>query len=111
MRYPNLKHLALRDNFRIFDHHVEELVELMPNLELLDFRGSDGITRKSLNFVQQLAEKHDRTIRLYCNANGKQMAVDLPHISRDYDYIVKEFDFMRHCFVKKFVNLPYLMGV
>ena len=111
MRYPNLKHLALRDNFQIFDHHVEELVELMPNLELLDLRGSDGITRKSLDFVQQLAEKHNRTIRLYCNLNGKRMTVDLPYISFDKDYIVKEFDFMRHCFAKKFVNLPYLMGV
>uniref|UniRef100_T1JX80 Uncharacterized protein n=1 Tax=Tetranychus urticae TaxID=32264 RepID=T1JX80_TETUR len=57
--------------------------------------------RKSLDFIQHLTEKHNRTIRLYYNLNGKQMAMDLPHISLDKDCIVKEFYYMRHCLAKK----------
>uniref|UniRef100_T1KQ97 Uncharacterized protein n=1 Tax=Tetranychus urticae TaxID=32264 RepID=T1KQ97_TETUR len=111
VRYPNLKHLALRGNSSIFDIDVKELVALLPNLELVDFRKCDGITVESLNFVQKFSAMQNRKINLYCNENAKQMKLDLPHLSYDPDCIVKEFDFMRHCFAKDFENLPYFIGV
>uniref|UniRef100_T1JQ48 F-box domain-containing protein n=1 Tax=Tetranychus urticae TaxID=32264 RepID=T1JQ48_TETUR len=111
VRYPNLKHLALRGNSSIFDIDVKELVALLPNLELVDFRKCDGITVESLNFVQKFSAMQNRVINLYCNVNEEQMKVDLPHLSYDPDCIVKEFDLMRHCFAKDFENLPYFIGV
>ncbi|XP_053204753.1 uncharacterized protein LOC128389231 [Panonychus citri] len=37
-KFPNLKHLALRNNLKIRDEDIEELLELLPNLVLLDER-------------------------------------------------------------------------
>ncbi|XP_025018336.1 uncharacterized protein LOC112539785 [Tetranychus urticae] len=36
MKYPNLKHLSLRNVRYIKDEHIEQLVQILPNLVLLD---------------------------------------------------------------------------
>ncbi|XP_053201236.1 uncharacterized protein LOC128386256 [Panonychus citri] len=65
--FPNLKrfHVFLYGSDWVEDCHVEELVQLLPQIKLLDFRESDGVTVKSADFLSKFCLKSNRSIKIY----------------------------------------------
>ncbi|XP_015782156.1 uncharacterized protein LOC107360051 [Tetranychus urticae] len=104
MKYPNLKHLSMRGCPGIKDEHIEKLVEILPNLTLIDVRGSE-VTQKAADYCR----RHERSIKLYFGDSKegyRQIKLDWPQISIRRETICRGFDFMKHCFFKNYRSLP-----
>uniref|UniRef100_T1L2T1 F-box domain-containing protein n=1 Tax=Tetranychus urticae TaxID=32264 RepID=T1L2T1_TETUR len=105
MKYPNLKHLALRSVLDITDEHIDELVHILPNLVLLDVIGLDGVTQRAADYVQDYCKRNGRLIKFYYNGNEHEIKSDWPQLSTKHEKISRGFDFMKHCFRKDFGSL------
>ncbi|XP_025017852.1 uncharacterized protein LOC112539499 [Tetranychus urticae] len=106
MKYPNLKHLALRSWNRLTNEHVEQLVTILPNLVLFDVSGCPKVTRKAAVNIQNYNRLYKRTIKFYFDGNHRKIKSDWPHLSSRREIISQGFDFMKHCFLKDFYDLP-----
>ncbi|XP_025017870.1 uncharacterized protein LOC112539514 [Tetranychus urticae] len=104
-KYPNLKHLALRNNNSLKNKHVEQLVTILPNLVLFDVRGCPKVTQEAANYVQDYNKQHGRSIKFYFDENYHEVQSDWPHLSTKYEKISQGFDFMKNCFLKNFDGL------
>ncbi|XP_025016599.1 uncharacterized protein LOC107361810 isoform X2 [Tetranychus urticae] len=110
MKYPNLKHLALRKLNDLKDEHIEQLVHILPNLVLLDVRGCRGVTQKAADYVQDHCKRYGCSIKFYFNWDQiNEIKSDWPQLYTKGQRICRGFDFMKHCFLKDFLDLPYLM--
>uniref|UniRef100_T1K8V1 F-box domain-containing protein n=1 Tax=Tetranychus urticae TaxID=32264 RepID=T1K8V1_TETUR len=107
-KYPNLKHLALRNLWQITDEHIEQLVHILPNLLLLDVRYCYGVTQRAADYVQSHCKRYGRSIKFYFKDNT-QIQSDWPQLSTKFERISRGFDFMKHCFLKDFLRLPHLL--
>uniref|UniRef100_T1KW13 F-box domain-containing protein n=1 Tax=Tetranychus urticae TaxID=32264 RepID=T1KW13_TETUR len=105
-KYPNLKHLALRNLWQITDEHIEQLVHILPNLLLLDVRYCYGVTQRAADYVQSHCKRYGRSIKFYFKDNT-QIQSDWPQLSTKFERISRGFDFMKHCFLKDFLRLPH----
>uniref|UniRef100_T1L2T2 F-box domain-containing protein n=1 Tax=Tetranychus urticae TaxID=32264 RepID=T1L2T2_TETUR len=99
MKYPNLKHLALRDTRNIIDENIEELVLILPNLVLLDVSGCKGVTQRAADYVKDYCKRNGRLIKFYFNGNREKIQSDWPQLSSEYE-VSRGFDFMKHCFFR-----------
>ncbi|XP_015792868.1 uncharacterized protein LOC107369432 [Tetranychus urticae] len=108
-KYPNLKHLALKNNCKIQDEHVKEMVAMLPKLCLLDLRGSPRVTKYAADFVDQYCQRHGRTIKFYHYLKDDRIYSDWPQLSTKVERISRGFDFMKHCFLKQFGQIPVFM--
>ncbi|XP_025018350.1 uncharacterized protein LOC107370578 isoform X1 [Tetranychus urticae] len=106
MKYPNLKHLALWRQSTITDEHIEELVHMLPNLVLLDARGCRWVTQRAAKYVRDYCKRYGRSIKFYFRGNYQEIESDWPQLSSKKERISRGFDFMKHCFLKKFRDLP-----
>ncbi|XP_053201262.1 uncharacterized protein LOC128386279 [Panonychus citri] len=106
-KYPNLQNLAVRGGDAIKDSRVEELVKLLPEIKLLDFRRSKGVTSKSADFLSKFCRKSYRSIKIYYDCEKEP--IDWPKLDTPEELIVYGFDFMKHCFYKNFHRLPDLI--
>ncbi|XP_025017846.1 uncharacterized protein LOC107366236 isoform X2 [Tetranychus urticae] len=106
IKYPNLKHLALRSWNRLTNNHVKQLVRILPNLVLFDVRDCPRVTQKAVNYIQCYNRRHGRTIKFYFDGNYHNIQSDWPHLSTKYEKISQGFDFMKNCFLKDFYKLP-----
>uniref|UniRef100_T1L5M2 F-box domain-containing protein n=1 Tax=Tetranychus urticae TaxID=32264 RepID=T1L5M2_TETUR len=107
-KYPNLKHLALRDT-SLEDEHIEQLIFILPKLTLLDIRESRGVTREAADHVRDYCKHFGRSIK-FLSAEGRHG--EWPHISLNIygsNKICRGFDFMEHCFFKNFDHLPHFL--
>ncbi|XP_053200379.1 uncharacterized protein LOC128385533 [Panonychus citri] len=110
LKFPNLKHLAIRSNPSIEDENIQELVHILPKLVLLDVRNSNKITKESKKYVERFSEQYNRPISFYFNKEDKEaIARDWPKLSSRVDWIARDFNFMRNCFLKPLHLLPYLL--
>ncbi|XP_025016464.1 uncharacterized protein LOC107362052 isoform X2 [Tetranychus urticae] len=109
MKYPNLKHLALRDTWNIKDEHIEQLVHILPNLVLWDVRKCAGVTRRAADYVKDYCKRYGRSIVFYYNGNGNEIKSDWLQLSTKPQKISRGFDFMKHCFLKDFRFLSPLL--
>ncbi|XP_025016491.1 uncharacterized protein LOC107361498 [Tetranychus urticae] len=109
MKYPNLKHLALWRQSNITDEHIEELVHILPNLVLLDVCGCLSVSCKAAKYVQDYCKRYGRTIKFYFNGNYNEIDSDWPLLSSKQEIISQGLDFMKHCFLKDFLDLPYFL--
>uniref|UniRef100_T1K4G2 F-box domain-containing protein n=1 Tax=Tetranychus urticae TaxID=32264 RepID=T1K4G2_TETUR len=108
-KYPNLKHLALRD-ISLKDEHVKQLIAILPKLALFDIRNPDsGVTQEAADHVRDYCKRYGRSIKFYFKADDKQIESDWPQLLNRPDKICRGFDFMEHCFFKSFDNLPYFL--
>uniref|UniRef100_T1KWM2 F-box domain-containing protein n=1 Tax=Tetranychus urticae TaxID=32264 RepID=T1KWM2_TETUR len=105
MKYPNLKHLALCDNRKLRDWHIERLVRILPNLVLFAVRGCPRVTQAAANYVQDYNKLYGRSIKFYFKDNYHEIQSDWPQLSTRGEKISQGFDFMKHCFLKDFDNL------
>ncbi|XP_053201385.1 uncharacterized protein LOC128386379 isoform X1 [Panonychus citri] len=106
-KFPNLLHLAIRGSQDVADCHVEELVQLLLQIKLLDFRESNGITVKSADFLSKFCLKSNRSIKIYYDCENEPE--DWPKYDTPQESIVYGFNFMKHCFYKSFSQLPFLI--
>ncbi|XP_053204445.1 uncharacterized protein LOC128388982 [Panonychus citri] len=106
-KYPNLHNLAIRMSDEIEDCHVEELVEILPEVKLLDFRKCENITQRSADFLAKYCAKSKRSIKIYYDCEKEP--IDWPKYDTPRESIVHGLDFMKHCFYKSFSNLPFLI--
>uniref|UniRef100_T1JRV2 F-box domain-containing protein n=1 Tax=Tetranychus urticae TaxID=32264 RepID=T1JRV2_TETUR len=106
IKYPNLKHLALRNHNSLVDGHVEHLVRILPNLVLFDIRGCPGVTQKSADYVEDYCKLYGRLIKFYFDKNRHELGLDWPQLSTKREKISQGFDFMKHCFLKSYLELP-----
>ncbi|XP_053205723.1 uncharacterized protein LOC128390083 isoform X2 [Panonychus citri] len=106
-KFPNLNHLAIRRSGEVEDCHVEELVKLLPQIKLLDFRESVGVTVKSADFLSKFCLKSNRSIKIYYDCEKEPDS--WPKYDTPRESIVYGFDFMKHCFYKSFSRLPLLI--
>ncbi|XP_015783915.2 uncharacterized protein LOC107361594 [Tetranychus urticae] len=109
MKFPNLKHLALRDGNNIQDEHIERLVPILPNLLLLDVTKCRGVTQRAADYVKDYCKRYGRSIKFYFNENRMEIISDWPHLSTKREKISRGFDFMKHCFLKNYYSLPYIL--
>ncbi|XP_025018166.1 uncharacterized protein LOC107369752 isoform X2 [Tetranychus urticae] len=105
MKYPNLKHLALRSILDITDEHIEQLIHILPNLVLLDVIGLDGVTQRAADYVKDYCRRNGRSTKFYFNGNCNEIKSDWPQLSTKHVIISRGFDFMKHCFRKDFWSL------
>uniref|UniRef100_T1L693 F-box domain-containing protein n=1 Tax=Tetranychus urticae TaxID=32264 RepID=T1L693_TETUR len=109
MKYPNLKHLALWRQFGIKDEHIKQLVHMLPNLVLLDVRGCRWVTHRAAKYIRVYCELYERSIKFYFRGNYHEIESDWPQLSTNLEYFSRGFDFMKHCFLKKFRDLPHFL--
>ncbi|XP_025016597.1 uncharacterized protein LOC107361813 [Tetranychus urticae] len=98
MKYPNLKHLALR-NLRLKDEYSEKLLSILPNLELFEVNECEEDTQDGLSMN-------------YCEEEDySEMKSNFPQIgfSTKIEKISRGFDFMKHCFLKDNFLLPHFL--
>ncbi|XP_025016266.1 uncharacterized protein LOC107360808 isoform X4 [Tetranychus urticae] len=107
-KFPNLKHLALRNTY-LSDDHIKQLILILPKLTLLDIRESPGVTQDASNHVRNYCKRYGRSIKFYFKADDKQIEADWPQLLNRPDKICRGFDFMEHCFFKSFDNLPLFL--
>uniref|UniRef100_T1KAB8 Uncharacterized protein n=2 Tax=Tetranychus urticae TaxID=32264 RepID=T1KAB8_TETUR len=105
MKYPNLKHLALWNFWDIKDEHIEQLVHILPNLVLWDVRECQEVTQRAADYVQDYCKRYGRSIKFYFKGNRDEFKSDWPHLSSEYTLFSRDFDFMKHCFLKPHVFL------
>ncbi|XP_025016468.1 uncharacterized protein LOC112538783 [Tetranychus urticae] len=106
MKYPNLKHLSLRDIWKLKDEHIEELVHILPNLVLLDVNACDKVTQRAADYVQDYCKRYGRSIKFYFKGNRDEIESDWPQSSSKSEVINRGFDFMKHCFFRDHIFLP-----
>ncbi|XP_025016596.1 uncharacterized protein LOC112538842 [Tetranychus urticae] len=109
MKYPNLKHLSLRSTGSIKDEHIEQLVRILPNLVLLDIFLCPGVTQKAADFVTDYCKRYGRSLKFYFDKNFNEIKSDWPQLSIKSEKIGRAFDFMEHCFLKDFADLPHFL--
>ncbi|XP_015784216.1 uncharacterized protein LOC107361809 isoform X2 [Tetranychus urticae] len=109
MKYPNLKHLALRKHWHITDGHIEQLVHILPNLLLFDVRGCRGVTQRAADSVQNYCKRYGRSVEFYFDGNRHEIESEWPQLSIKHEEISRGFDFMKHCFLKDFHQLPHFL--
>ncbi|XP_015783820.1 uncharacterized protein LOC107361496 isoform X3 [Tetranychus urticae] len=100
MKYPNLKHLALRNLRRIIDDNIEKLVHFLPNLVIFDVRGCRGVTQRAANFVQNYFERNGRSTKFYFKGNHHECKSDWPQLYTKRQEICRGFDFMERFFLE-----------
>ncbi|XP_015795392.1 uncharacterized protein LOC107371749 [Tetranychus urticae] len=105
-KYPNLKHLALREFISLENETVLQLVNILPNLVLFDARGCIKVTQEAASYVQDYNRLHGRLIKFYFDGNYREIHSDWPQLSTKWEIISQGFDFMKHCFLKDFYDLP-----
>uniref|UniRef100_T1JU64 F-box domain-containing protein n=1 Tax=Tetranychus urticae TaxID=32264 RepID=T1JU64_TETUR len=105
LKCPNLKHLAMRKCYPLENAHVKHLVGILPNLVLLDVRGSPKVTREAADYIQDYNKLHGRSIKFYFKDNHQKISSDWPQLSTEWGKISQGFDFMKHCFLKDFPSL------
>ncbi|XP_025016510.1 uncharacterized protein LOC107361614 isoform X2 [Tetranychus urticae] len=117
LKYPKLKHLALRAKLTrkngniegsvdMENEWIEQLVHILPNLVLLDVRGCRGVTQTADDYVQHYCKRYGRSIKFYFNENRHEIESDWPHLSTKMEKISRGFDFMKNCFLKRPHELP-----
>ncbi|XP_053204450.1 uncharacterized protein LOC128388984 [Panonychus citri] len=106
-KFPNLHHLRIRGIGVIKDSKLEELVKLLPELKILDLRKYKNVNHKSADFLSKYCIKENRSIVIYHNC--KNEPTEWPKLVNTREQIVYGFDFMKHCFYKKFSCLPDLI--
>ncbi|XP_025017838.1 uncharacterized protein LOC107371774 isoform X2 [Tetranychus urticae] len=106
MKYPNLKHLALRNNQSLKNKGVLQLVNILPNLVLFDVRCCPKVTQEAAAYIQDYNKLYGRSIKFYFDGNYHEIESDWPHLSSKRGKISQGFDFMKHCFLKDFNSLP-----
>ncbi|XP_015793496.1 uncharacterized protein LOC107370035 [Tetranychus urticae] len=109
VRYPNIKHLAIRENVKIDDSCVFEIIDLLPNLVLLDLRESPQLTKQSAAYIRRYNRIHNTCIKFYYK-NDVQIICDWKTLSYRPRRIVQGIDFMKHCFLQTFEQLPHFMN-
>ncbi|XP_015782273.2 uncharacterized protein LOC107360167 isoform X4 [Tetranychus urticae] len=107
-KYPNLKHLAIKGTY-LRAEHIKQLILILPKLILLDAREAYKVTQEAANHVQDYCEQHGRSIKFYFKKDDKQIEADWPQILNRPKKICRGFDFMEHCFFKRFNDLPDLL--
>ncbi|XP_025016603.1 uncharacterized protein LOC107361689 [Tetranychus urticae] len=100
MKYPNLKHLALRRLINLKDEHIKQLVDILPNLVIFDVRGCRGVTQRAANYVQNCFERNGRSTKFYFNGNHDEIKPDWPQLYTKRQQICRGFDFMERFFLK-----------
>ncbi|XP_025016319.1 uncharacterized protein LOC107360689 [Tetranychus urticae] len=107
-KYPNLKHLAIRNAY-LRDEDIKQLILILPKLALLDVRATRGVTQEAADHVQDYCKQNGRSIKFYFKADDKQIESDWPQILNRLDKVCRGFDFMEHCFFRDFDFLPHLL--
>ncbi|XP_015782280.1 uncharacterized protein LOC107360171 isoform X1 [Tetranychus urticae] len=105
MKYPNLKHLALRSFKNLKNEHVEQLVRILPNLVLFVVCECPKVTQEAAHYIQDYNRLHGRTIKFYFDDNYHDIQSDWPYLSTKREKISQGFDFMKNCFLKDFRSL------
>ncbi|XP_015784486.1 uncharacterized protein LOC107362017 isoform X2 [Tetranychus urticae] len=105
-KYPNLKHLSLRSLFCIKDEHIKQFVPILPNLVLFDIYDCPAVTQRAADYVQDYCKRYGRSIKFYFKGNRDELVSDWPQLSTRKEKISQGFDFMKHCFLKDFDDLP-----
>ncbi|XP_025016592.1 uncharacterized protein LOC107361690 isoform X5 [Tetranychus urticae] len=111
-KYPNLKHLRLKGKLFLQDENIEQLVNILPNLVLLDVSGCIGlpiVSNRAADYVTNYCARHGRSIKFYYDENRHEIKSDWPQLSTKIEKISRGFDFMKHCFLKKFKELPFFL--
>ncbi|XP_053209536.1 uncharacterized protein LOC128393381 isoform X2 [Panonychus citri] len=103
-KYRNIEHLAIRGNNQLADLHVPLIVQLLPNLVLLDMRDSPLITSSSKQFIDSFNLLTKRSISFLFGQN-KHFDFD----PNNLNLIDIGPDFMRTHFFKHISQLPYLI--
>lgn len=109
IKYPNVKHLGIllygSARSKIKEHHVIELLNILPKLVVLDLTGS-LLKEPAIEFIEQYCLKNHRQITIY---DGRHRFV--PKELRVYKRITEDSDFLTNVFYKnrKSYNLPLLM--
>ncbi|XP_053201253.1 uncharacterized protein LOC128386272 [Panonychus citri] len=107
-KFPNLHNLAIRGSGEKFeDNHIKELVELLPEIKLLDFRESKKFTENSADFLSEYCRESNRPVKIYYDCENEPS--EWPKLSTAGDSVVYGFDFMKHHFYKHFRTLPDLI--
>ncbi|XP_015793200.1 uncharacterized protein LOC107369735 isoform X2 [Tetranychus urticae] len=106
MKYPNLKHLALRDAWRITEEHIEQLFHILPNLVVLDVRKCYEVTQEAADYVKYYCKRYGRSIKFYFDGNEHEIESDWPQSSIKHETISLGFDFMKNCFFRQHDFLP-----
>uniref|UniRef100_T1L6H9 F-box domain-containing protein n=1 Tax=Tetranychus urticae TaxID=32264 RepID=T1L6H9_TETUR len=106
MKYPNLKHLSLRNVRYIKDEHIEQLVQILPNLVLFDIYDCPAVTQRAADYVEDYCKRYGRLIKFYFEGNYHEIGTDWPQLSTKREKISRGFDFMKNCFLKDFHHLP-----
>uniref|UniRef100_T1K8Q9 F-box domain-containing protein n=1 Tax=Tetranychus urticae TaxID=32264 RepID=T1K8Q9_TETUR len=109
MKYPNLKHLALRGARNLKDEHIKQLIHILPNLVLFDVRGCPSVTRKAAYYIQDYCKRYGRSIKFYFIRNRHEIESDWPQLSTKNEKISRGFDFMKHYFLKDNFELPHFL--
>uniref|UniRef100_T1L698 F-box domain-containing protein n=1 Tax=Tetranychus urticae TaxID=32264 RepID=T1L698_TETUR len=109
MKYPNLKHLGLRNASNLNDEHIKQLLHILPNLVLLQADICEEITERAAYYVQDYCKRHGRSIEFYSNENSYEIEYDWPQLSTKQEKISRGFDFMKHCFLKDYWDLPHFL--
>uniref|UniRef100_T1L6H4 F-box domain-containing protein n=1 Tax=Tetranychus urticae TaxID=32264 RepID=T1L6H4_TETUR len=109
MKYPNLKHLGLRDASMLNDEHIKQLLHILPNLVLFQVDLCEEITERAAYYVQDYCKRHGRSIEFYFNENSYEIEYDWPQLSTKREKISRGFDFMKHCFLKDYYDLPHFL--
>ncbi|XP_053204410.1 uncharacterized protein LOC128388959 isoform X2 [Panonychus citri] len=108
-KFPNLHHLAIRHFFKFDDSSLRELINLLPELKILDLRVfSRKVYKKAEKaFLSKYCVKENRSIVIYYNCENEP--TEWPKLVDTYEPICYGFDFMKHCFYKQFSYLPNLI--
>ncbi|XP_053210177.1 uncharacterized protein LOC128393966 [Panonychus citri] len=107
-RFPNLRNLAIRGNDTLNDHHVRKLLDMLPHVKLLDFRGSRKVTKKSASYLVDFNKRNKRSIKFYYSSK-KAESLTWPKIIKSHEKICYGFDFMENCFFRTFQSLPLIL--
>ncbi|XP_015784210.1 uncharacterized protein LOC107361690 isoform X3 [Tetranychus urticae] len=104
MKYPNLKHLRLRKPRNRKDEHIKKLVQISPNLVLLNVENWPTITKGGFIIDEDYCKRSSKPyyIERACN----EIESDWPKLSTTSERISRGFDFMKHCFLKDYFDLP-----
>ncbi|XP_015784661.1 uncharacterized protein LOC107362158 isoform X2 [Tetranychus urticae] len=106
MKYPNLKHLALRGAWKITEEHIEQLFHILPNLVVLDVRKCYEVTQEAADYVKDYCKRYGRSIKFYFDGNEHEIKSDWPQLSIKHEAISLGFDFMKNCFLRQHDFLP-----
>ncbi|XP_025016595.1 uncharacterized protein LOC112538841 isoform X2 [Tetranychus urticae] len=109
MKYPNLKHLSLRNIHCMKDEHVVKLVRILPNLVLLNIANWPRISKRAVDIVDDYCKRNGRSIKCYVDLDRDKVKSDWPQLSTKEETISRGFDFMKHCFLKDIYELPHFL--